>query len=94
MWHDRGLAMVYGAAIGGWIYLIASSALALLARRTVVTILPTVVAIVIQYASIFAMLLAVVAFVVFQRRFLKVSEKDKPQPIADETNSARLGESV
>ncbi len=32
IWHDRGLALVYGAALGGWLYLIVDSA-AVLADR-------------------------------------------------------------
>ena len=36
----------------------------------------------------FAMLLGLLGFVVFQWRFLKVSEKDKPQPIGQERTGA------
>jgi hypothetical protein len=29
VWHDQALALVYGAALGGWVYIVAGSSLAL-----------------------------------------------------------------
>jgi len=88
VWHDRALAIAYGTAIEGWIYLIVHSALTLLERKAALASLSGAVVFVLQRASMFAMLLGLLGFVVFQWRFLKVSEKDKPQPIGQERTGA------
>ena len=64
VWHDRGLALVYGAAIGGWVYIIVDSIFSLLGRRS--------------YAV--SILLAVVLALLFMWEFHRLDRKGKPQP--------------
>ncbi len=33
-WHDQALALVYGAALGGWVYIVANSSLTLLSQQS------------------------------------------------------------
>jgi hypothetical protein len=46
--HDRGLALVYGAALGGWTYLIVHAALLVMKRHTrLFSLIPLAAAVVI-----------------------------------------------
>ncbi|RPJ49722.1 MAG: tripartite tricarboxylate transporter TctB family protein [Chloroflexi bacterium] len=67
IWHDRGLALIYGAVMGGWGYVIAGSLSGLLGRRD-----PWV-----------APLVGVVLAVVFFWEIQRLSGKEKPQPVED-----------
>jgi hypothetical protein len=64
LWHDLGLALVYGAALGGWIYLTIDSISILADMRT-----PSV-------SVLLSMGLAFLAM----RAFLRLGGRNKPQP--------------
>ena len=67
MWHDRGLGLVYGSALGAWSFIIAGSSLNLLGRRND------------TLAILMAVVVAAVAFVEFHHL---EATRDKPKPIA------------
>ena len=64
LWHDLGLALVYAAAVGGWIYLIVESLSALVGYPGYAVSLLTAVAL----AGLFAW------------GFLRLGRGDRPQP--------------
>jgi hypothetical protein len=54
--HDRGLALIYGAVLGGWVYLVADGILSLT--------LPN------RLTRLISLILAFVAFLIFRKRFI------------------------
>lgn len=64
VWHDRGLAMVYGAALGGWALIIAYSCLSLAQRP--------------DYRI--ALAIAVLVGTVCAWQYQRLSGLDKPEP--------------
>ena len=64
LWHDLGLAFVYGATLGGWFYLVIDSILTMIGRQSFVV----------------ALLSAAILALLFVRAFLSLGGKNKPKP--------------
>lgn len=67
IWHDLGLALVYGPAMGAWTYLVADALTALAGRRS----------------SVLALALAVTVAALFAVEIVRISNTDKPKPSAE-----------
>jgi hypothetical protein len=68
VWHDRGLALVYGSAVGGWVYLFSSTLLTWLSNRGLV--LPV-------FSSSVLLALLISGIVIWE--FRRLEKKDTPQ---------------
>lgn len=64
VWHDRGLSLVYGGALGGWAYIIANASLALAGNTN----------------DAFAFVIAVAVGLLCAWEYQRLSGKDKPKP--------------
>jgi hypothetical protein len=68
MWHDRGLALVYGAALGGWSFVVLRSLFAGSGRTN----------------DAVAVVLAIVVAVLVIVEFHHIEDtRDKPRPVKD-----------
>lgn len=73
VWHDRALAFVYSASLGGWVYIIANSLLTLLSQQ------PSEVNAVTSLLSVLAAVIVAFLFVREWYRFDKRTDKPKPR---------------
>jgi hypothetical protein len=72
VWHDQALALVYGAALGGWVYIVVKSSLSLLSQQSSQAS---------SVNSLSAVLAAgIVAFLVVREWHNFDKRSDKPQP--------------
>jgi hypothetical protein len=76
IWHDGGLALVYGATLGGWIFLITDALLRILNwDKFVIATLPT--------NFVFSILSSIVSATLFITEFYRIDRaKDQPKPPA------------
>lgn len=64
IWHDRGLGLVYGSALGGWVYIICNASFALTGYAD----------------SRIAMAIAAIAGILCAREYQRLSGLNKPKP--------------
>jgi quinol monooxygenase YgiN len=66
IWHDRGLSLAYGAALGGWAFIIADSTLKLVCRQD----------------HMLAAIIGVITGTMFAREIMRLSGEKRPGPMA------------
>jgi hypothetical protein len=74
IWHDRGLSIVYGAAVGAWFYILTNSALAIAGRKSLAV----------------SLAVAVTTAALFMGEFIRIAGPKNLEPAEDEQGRAPM----